>query len=281
MTYDAVGQGSLDYLACRYGTSKVLFRGPRKPLKKPYIAFFGGTETYGKFVANPFPDLLEEKLGMPCVNLGCTNAGIEVFASDPHLTEIGAGAKVTVMQVLSAQNMSNRFYSVHPRRNDRFLKPSGLLEAIFRDVDFAEFNFTKHMLTHLNTVSPERFRTVREELQSAWVARMRHLLGRITGRTVLLWFGEADPDNRDNGMGRDPWFITREMIETLRSDVTEIVEVLPSEYAREQGTDGMVFSELERPAAETMLGPVAHQEAAAALAPVLRKLVGQAACADT
>jgi hypothetical protein len=274
MTYDAVGQGSLDYLPCRYGTSKVLFRGPRKSLKKPYIAFFGGTETYGKFVAKPFPDLVEEQIGMTCVNLGCTNAGIEVFASDSYLTEIGAGAKVTVLQVLSAQNMSNRFYSVHPRRNDRFLKPSGLLEAIFRDVDFAEFNFNKHMLTHLNAVSPERFRTVREELQIAWVGRMRHLLGRIPGKTVLLWFGEADPDNRDNGMTHDPWLITREMIETLRNEVTEMVEVQASEHARNQGTIGMVFSEMERPAAQTMLGPVAHQEAAAALVPVLGKLVG-------
>ncbi|MCR8824924.1 DUF6473 family protein [Pseudosulfitobacter koreensis] len=277
MTYDAMGQGPLDYLPCRYGTSKVLFRGPRKSLKKPYVAFFGGTETYGKFVAKPFPVLVEEQLGLPCVNLGCTNAGIEVFASDPQLTEIGAKAKVTVLQVLSAQNMSNRFYSVHPRRNDRFLKPSGLLEAIFRDVDFAEFNFNKHMLTHLSAVSPVRFRTVRDELQSAWVAWMHHLLGRIPGKTVLLWFGAVEPDNREDAMGCDPWFVTREMIEALRGRVSAVVEVKASDHARAQGTDGMVFSEMERPAAQTMLGPVAHEEAAEALAPVLRQLLGRLA----
>jgi hypothetical protein len=108
---------------------------------------------------------------------------------------------------------------------------------------------------------------------------MRHLLARIPGKTVLLWFGQADPDNRENGMNHDPWFVTREMIETLRNEVTEIVEVQASEQAMEQGTDGMVFSEMERQAAETMLGPVAHQEAAAALEPVLRRLVGHAALA--
>ncbi|MEL7098122.1 MAG: DUF6473 family protein, partial [Pseudomonadota bacterium] len=31
MSYDA-GHGGLDYLPCRYGASKVLFRGPRKSL---------------------------------------------------------------------------------------------------------------------------------------------------------------------------------------------------------------------------------------------------------
>lgn len=34
MTYDALGAGALDYLPCRYGTSKLLFRGPRRPVKK-------------------------------------------------------------------------------------------------------------------------------------------------------------------------------------------------------------------------------------------------------
>ncbi|MDC1223540.1 DUF6473 family protein [Ascidiaceihabitans sp.] len=46
MTYDVLGAGNLDYLPCRYGTSKLLFRGPRRPLKEPYIAFLSGTETY-------------------------------------------------------------------------------------------------------------------------------------------------------------------------------------------------------------------------------------------
>jgi hypothetical protein len=42
MTYDALGVGALDYLPCRYGTSKLLFRGPRRPLKDPYLVFMGG-----------------------------------------------------------------------------------------------------------------------------------------------------------------------------------------------------------------------------------------------
>lgn len=42
MTYDALGAGALDYLPCRYGTSKLLFRGPRRPLKDPYLVFMGG-----------------------------------------------------------------------------------------------------------------------------------------------------------------------------------------------------------------------------------------------
>ncbi len=273
MSYDAMGQGGLDYLPCRYGTSKVLFRGPRRSLDKPYIAFFGGTETYGKYIERPFPDLVEDQLGMACVNLGCTNAGIDVFANDPYLNDVAGAAQVTVLQVLSAQNMSNRFYSVHPRRNDRFIKPSTLLEAIFREVDFAEFNFNKHMLGRLHEISAERFAAVREELQQAWMARTRLMLRRIPGKTVLLWFGDHAPEEAPTDLGSDPWFVGRDMIEALRSEVTEIVEVKASDAARAQGTQGMVFPELDRPSAVKMLGPMAHAEAAEALTRTLKTLI--------
>ena len=70
MTYIASGRGIVDYLPCRYGESKLLFRGPKKDLSEPYIAFIGSTETYGKFIQTPFPALVEDAVGMPCVNFG-------------------------------------------------------------------------------------------------------------------------------------------------------------------------------------------------------------------
>ncbi len=61
---------------------------------------------------------------------------------------------MTVIQVMGAHNMSNRFYAVHPRRNDRFLRASlGCCKTIYPEVDFTEFNFTRHMLTALATHS--------------------------------------------------------------------------------------------------------------------------------
>ena len=266
MTYDALGAGALDYLPCRYGTSKLLFRGPRRPLKEPYIAFLGGIETYGKFIANPFPELIEQSIGRICVNLGCVNAGVDVFATDPQIVKIASGADVTVLQLMGAHNMSNRFYTVHPRRNDRFLKPSTLLQAIYREVDFAEFNFNKHMLHRLYTLSPGRFDTVVVELQQAWLARMRMLLGKIEGKVVLLWFADHAPDDTfPPDQEKDPWFVTREMIEELRSMPAELVEVTASPSSCALGTEGMVFSPMETPIAQQLLGPAAHQEAAAAL----------------
>lgn len=279
MTYDALGPGALDYLPCRYGKSKLLFRGPRRSLKEPYVAFIGGTETYGKFIENPFASLIEEQSGITSVNFGYPNAGIDVFSHDKFVTEAAASAKVTVVQVMGAQNMTNRFYSVHPRRNDRFVAASSLLRTIYRDVDFAEFHYNKHMLGRLLDISAERFDTVRSELQEAWMARMRLMLGQMKGKTILLWFAQQPPRTDEevllaqDGLGGDPLFITREMMDEIAPHATEVVEVAASTQAVAAGTDGMVFSELETMAATELMGPIAHRQVADAVMKKLQKLL--------
>ncbi len=274
MTYDALGVGALDYLPCRYGTSKLLFRGPRRRLERDYVAFIGGTETYGKFIEHPFPDLIEQATGLTCANFGYPNAGLDVFAHDPFVPGAATAAQVAVVQVMGAQNMSNRFYSVHPRRNDRFVNASPLLQTIYREVDFAEYHFTKHLLTNLVTVSAERFEMVRQELQQSWIARMKLLLSRISGKIILLWFAPRSPeqDEKIQDFGADPMFVTRDMIEAVRSAVTDVVEVVATPEALAKGTEGMVFAQMEAPAAGSIMGPAAHEEAAAVLGDVVARL---------
>lgn len=276
MTYDALGPGALDYLPCRYGTSKLLFRGPRRDLDAPYVALIGGTETYGKFIKEPFPEQVEKAIGVTCVNFGFPNAGVDAFAHDPFVVSAAAKAKTAVIQVLGAQNMTNRFYAVHPRRNDRFISASQLLRTIYREVDFADFHFTKHMLNRLLMVSPDRFETVRPELQQAWLARMRLLLGQIKGKTILLWMADHPPQPKalldQNILGPDPLFITREMMDEITPFATSVVEVVVSKEAISEGTEGMVFSQMEAMAAAEMMGPSAHAEAAGALIAALNDL---------
>lgn len=273
MTYQQPGPQGLDYRACRYGTSRLTFRGPARMLDKPYIAFLGSTETYGKYIPVPFPALAEQSLQVPCVNLGCVNGGHDTYLHDPYVVEMAAQARVCVVQIGGAHNMSNRFYTVHPRRNDRFLRASPLMRQIFRDVDFTDFAFTRHMLESLRRFAPDRFAMLREELQAAWVARTRLLVQRLGGRAVLLWFaGHRPPDGPDaKGLGPDPLFIERWMIDTLREDVADIVDATLGTAAQAAGGAGMVVPPGEEPVAAGMPGPAAHAEAAERLLPVLRR----------
>lgn len=274
MAYEFTGAGALDYYPCRYGKSKLLFRGPKRRLDGAYCAALGGTETYGKFVTNPFPALVERMIGMPVVNLGYPNAGIDVFVNEPTIIDACIGAKATVIQLVGAQNMSNRFYAVHPRRNDRFLRASTLMKALFKDVDFTEFHFTRHMLSVSKSRSPDKFALIEAELKSAWVARMRHLLTKVPGKAILLWLGDYHPTGRaGDSLGPDPLFLDADMVAQVSSLAAAVVRVEPSSASRAAGILGMTFAPLDEPAAAELPGPGVHAEIAAALVEPLRDLL--------
>lgn len=278
MKHEIIDGGGLSYAPCRYGMSRIFFRGPRRQLDEPYLAFVGGTETFGKFIDRPFPTLVEKELRRTCVNFGCVNGGVDAFVNDPTIMAACHDADLTVVQVMGANYLSNRFYSVHPRRNDRFLRASSVLQAIYADVDFSDFTFTRHMLGALHTRSPERFDIVVSELRAAWVARVKNMLGQIGPRTVLLWFSKEELsdiawDAHPKPLAADPLFITKAMIDELREYVQAVVVARPTEVAMAQGTKGMYYPPMQAKAASDMLGVTSHIEASAKLVPLLRELL--------
>ena len=109
MKQEKIEFGELSYSPCRYGASRMLFRGPRRRLDRPYIAFVGGTETYGKYIEKPFPVLVEKAMRQTCVNFGCVNGGIDVIENDPTVMENCNEAELNVVQEMGASNLSNRF----------------------------------------------------------------------------------------------------------------------------------------------------------------------------
>jgi hypothetical protein len=276
MTYAYAGEGSLDYSLCHYGASKLMFRGPRQGLARPYIAAIGGTETYGKFVPSPFPKVLEEIGGRGVVNFGLMNAGPDVFLNAPEVLEIASRAVLTVVQVVGAQNLSNGFYTVHPRRNDRFLRASPRLQNLYQEVDFTEFHFTRHMLQSLFQASPHRFVLVAAELQKTWLQRMALLLQSIKSPTLLLWMGDAAPPPVP--LANSPYdklpLVNTVMINTLRSQARAYLEVVASHDAAAEGVRNMSFGPLERSCAIGVPGPIAHREVAIAIANALPRLLG-------
>lgn len=271
MAYHTAADAALSYQPCRYGESRIDFRGPQKDLQNPYIAFVGGSETYGKFVETPYCDGVGQDVGKTAVNLGYINAGVDVFLKDTGALNICTNAETVVLEVLGAQNMSNRLYTVHPRRNDRFLRASTLLKTIYADVDFIEFNFTRHLLKKLEANDADKFELVRQELKNAWVARMKTLIQTLPNNVVLLWMSDHGPDDveasaRTEG---DPLFVDRDMLEQLRPLVKDIVEVTACQDDIDQGYDQMLFSELEALSAREMLGPVVQAKTAKALSAAL------------
>ena len=275
MSLAFAGADALDYAPCSHGASNLIFRGPKQVSGAAYCATLGGTETFGKFVPAPWPALVAEATGHACVNLGAVNAGPGLWLGDPDVMAVARGAAVTVVQVVGAANLSNRLYTVHRRRNDRFLRASPWLRALYRDVDFTDFHFTRHLLGTLREASPSAFEVVVGELREAWTARMTELLRAAGRRTILLWVGDAaPPDDAARDCGRDPVLVTGSMVTALRSVATDYCEVVFSDAARTEGVEAMAFGPLDRAAATGVPGPRAHREIATAMAAVIGSAMG-------
>jgi hypothetical protein len=276
MLFDRITHGSLDYCLYRHGRSKAQFRGPRPDLSRTYFCALGANETFGKFVPHPWPTLLQARLQVPVANFGVMNAGVDFFLRDPSVLLACGGARATVIAVSGAQNVSNRFYSVHPRRNDRFVKPSRMLQTLFRDVEFGDVHFTRHLLRVLAAADPVKFSIVVDEIKTAWVARMKSLLEQIEGRTVLFWMSGQVPPDRGTDLGAplaEPLFIDQSMLDELSPLVTRVVECVTEPFAGPDAMAGMVVAAEDAAAAEKVPGPVAHEVAADLLEPVLRDML--------
>lgn len=276
-------QRGLEYHPCRYGASKVLFRGPARKVRGEYVAYLGGNETFGRFVETPYPALGEAATGLKSINLGCLRAGIDAYMTSPGLIDICSMARVTVIQVMGAANMSNRFYTVDPRNNERFLRASKRFKEIYPEIDFSEFELTGHLLTGLARAGSDRLPLVRQELQCAWVARMRTLMAQIHSRKVLLWMSDHAPFCAQGGgtICREPLFVDRAMINAVADQADAVVEIVATPAEIEAGRKRLVYSEIEEGAAQDMLGPVVHARVAEQLAAILPQLASGEAPAAT
>lgn len=267
------GAGALDYFPCRYGASKSMFRGPGRDLTGPYVAMLGGSATFGKYVDRPFPALVERALGLPVANLGGLNAGPDFYLSDPAMLDIAARARAVVVQATGAEALSNPFYSVHGRRNDRFLAAMPALRALFPQVDFTDIHFTRHLLQVLERSDAVGFAQVVQGLKRNWLARMRQLLSALPARRVLLWLADAPPPAQADGLSSAPLFIDRALLEALGPHCPTQVHVVPSPHARAMARFDMTCPETEKTQAACLPGAAVHGEVAECLAPVLRALM--------
>lgn len=112
--------------------------------------------------------------------------GVDFHLTDPAVTRVAETAAEYVLVLPPLGNLSNPYYRVHPRRNDRFVAATPRLKALFPDVDFAACSFTGHALGLLAATSPERFIEVRRLLMRVWLARIQTLLARLPDTGVLI-----------------------------------------------------------------------------------------------
>jgi len=112
--------------------------------------------------------------------------GIDFHLSDPSLQEAALAAQAFALVLPPLGNLTNRFYTVHPRRNDRFVAARPPLRALYPEVEFGPLAFTGHALGTLAMTCPERFVEVQRELTDVWMQRMQEFLAHLPRTGVLM-----------------------------------------------------------------------------------------------
>lgn len=268
----------IDYRNYRFGRARQRYRGPKPDLSGNYIAFLGASETYGKFVERPFPAIIGERLGISAANWGSPEAGPSFFLKDPVVLEAASCAKICVVTMMGAVNISNRLYSVFKRRNARVRSVSKMLELLYPDMDLKQYRFTHNLLYNLYRENPKNFKAVELELREAWIARMRELLDDIETVKVLLWMSARSPDDDAGPTGRHsfinaPSFVNREMVEALAPMADVVVEYVPEMRGDGPAPDIYCGAEAED-SAWRYPGQPMHNQVAALLEAPLADILG-------
>jgi hypothetical protein len=163
-----------------------------------------------------YPELLEAQGCGRWVNMGVRNAGPDVYLRDPVLLDMIAQSDHAIVQVMGAANMSNPYYRVHPRRNDRFIAPEDRLTQLYPEVDFTGFHYTRHLLGALENIDTRRFQNVRQCLQKTWSGKMNLLLRHFPNPPTLIWISERRIERLTKvALAPDPVFVTRKMVDDI------------------------------------------------------------------
>jgi hypothetical protein len=224
-------------------------------------------------VPYPFPSLISDQCGCQAANFGYPNAGPDLFLNQPELIDLANKSVLTIVQIMGAQNVTNRFYKVHPRRNDRFVAPSEVLRTFYPDVDFTDMTFTGHLLKVLEQTSIDRHAMIVAELKSAWIARMRRLIRALSGPVLLLWITPSRTASSHADEWSGPTLIDGEMINQITTQKTGVLKVAIPSSDLNASTDGLVFPEMERVGALRVLPVAAHRAVAGALRPVVENAI--------
>lgn len=239
-------------------------RWPQPDDGQRYGVILGGSATLGKSVDQPFPALVAAAVGLPVINLGALNAGPDAYLSDAEALTLISRAEVAVVQVPGAETLSNPFYTVHSRRNDRFLAATPALQTLFPEVDLTDIHFARHLLQVLSNTDTDRFAVVAGALKATWVARMQSLLVHLPLRRRLLWLSDAPPPDHANSLasGPGPLLVDAGMLARLRPLAGQVIVAVPAHEARaSKAAPDTGFQPTGLP------GSAAHRQIAAMLVP--------------
>lgn len=182
---------------------------------RPFIALLGGLQMAGEDPAQSIAELLGSAAGLEVVNLAAPHAGPDYYLSNPALLETAARAVLVVILLSGPGALTNPFYRVHSRRNDRLVATMPALRALFPEVELADIHYVRHLHQVLERTDADRHAQVARTVRNTWLLRMGEMLDHLTAPRILLSPGWPTPPSACGET--DPYMVDRPLQEALRS----------------------------------------------------------------
>jgi hypothetical protein len=188
-------------------------RGPRPERIEPggYFICLGAAQTFGRFCARPFPNLLEERLGLPCLNISHGGAGPLFFCLENEaLLGYLNSARFVIVQVMSARSESNSLFESRGVGHYR------------RRSDGQDFGCDQAFADLLRSRPRSFVESIVEETRQSWLSSYQTLLSAIHVPKILLWYSTRRPEYRQSWnsvtglFGAFPQLVNAAMVARLR-----------------------------------------------------------------
>jgi hypothetical protein len=262
-------------------TKRPLFiRGPRPERldRGQYFVILGAAQSFGRFCARPFATILEERLGLPVLNISHGGAGPAFFCGDNKLLlDYLNGARFVVIQVMSGRSDSNSLFESEGVGHFRRRSDGTYLGC---DEAFAELLRSQPRVVLARVV---------EETRGNWRASYRRLVSGIAVPKVLLWFATRTPNYKQGWQslselfGPFPQLVNAKMVSEVSRLFDHYVEcvtkrglpqLLIDRFTGERTTVADPWT--SQPWKENWYypSPEMHEDAAKALDPICRALSG-------
>jgi len=276
----------VDYAFYRFDALPAVgFRGPPLPddvlASGAYCTAIGAAQTLGVYAPAPYPQMISEQLGLPCLNLSTGGATAGFFAAQSALIELANRGRFVILQVMTAR----------AEANSRSV-PVGL--NFVRDTRTGETEMTEAFWLRLLAEERDQVPALIAESLESWRASYRRLIEQITVPIILFYFA-TKPENeqvnyqattRDEFYGSFPQFVDMASVRDVAALCDQYVECRSSRgfphplVSRFTGEPVKVdFGALHSSMGEEVHAmndyypsPEMHEDAFAALAPVIRSL---------
>ncbi len=274
--YAAADKEVVDYGYYQLPGTRKWFRGPplTDPGAKP-VTFLGAASCFGRFVRVPYADLIAKQLGLPTRNLGYGGARARFYSSDPAVLAIINKASCVVLELFSARGTNTS-------RTEAASEHSAKLRWVGSEDDFV---FSDRFFSSArNALSAADFADLIHEIRDNYVQDTVELLQQIKVPKIVLWLSQREPDI-DAMMGEPrsfPHFVDGDVVSRIATAADAFVSVVSKRgipaplTSRTTGEPVEIFPWKEgdeKTSNDYYPSPEMHEDAAAALAPVIGDLI--------